>query len=214
MPEPTDGEYPVPAPDRPRQRRAVAHADADGQVGRPPQALPARPLRRDQPRRRRGPRPAPGPVGRRRIAARVGRVPGRSSPRPSRRDSVFLPMHDGATNRLTLAVFDPESRQPAYKACAVAGPPARHGEVPSDHDVLDGLIDRQHEDPTMIATGIAAEDRRGDRQRHGRPPVLRTAGGLRPRPPLPDRDVLRGAAAGLRSRQPVEILRAARAPST
>src|SRR5262249_15065400 len=32
---------------------------------------------------------------------------------------LFLPMHDRATNLLTLAVFDPESRQPAYKACAV-----------------------------------------------------------------------------------------------
>jgi anaerobic selenocysteine-containing dehydrogenase len=31
---------------------------------------------------------------------------------------LFLPMHDSSTNRLTLAVFDPESRQPAYKACA------------------------------------------------------------------------------------------------
>ena len=33
--------------------------------------------------------------------------------------SVFIPMHYAATNRLTLAVFDPYSRQPAYKACAV-----------------------------------------------------------------------------------------------
>ncbi|MGC1272317.1 MAG: nitrate reductase [Planctomycetaceae bacterium] len=32
---------------------------------------------------------------------------------------VFLPMHDEGTNRLTDAVFDPHSRQPAYKACAV-----------------------------------------------------------------------------------------------
>ncbi|HEX6984017.1 MAG TPA: molybdopterin oxidoreductase family protein, partial [Planctomycetaceae bacterium] len=32
---------------------------------------------------------------------------------------VFLPMHDEGTNRLTDAVFDPYSRQPAYKACAV-----------------------------------------------------------------------------------------------
>jgi anaerobic selenocysteine-containing dehydrogenase len=31
---------------------------------------------------------------------------------------LFLPMHDGSTNFLTDAVFDPESRQPAYKACA------------------------------------------------------------------------------------------------
>jgi assimilatory nitrate reductase catalytic subunit len=32
---------------------------------------------------------------------------------------LFLPMHDSSTNRLTDWVFDPESRQPAYKACAV-----------------------------------------------------------------------------------------------
>lgn len=32
---------------------------------------------------------------------------------------VFLPMHDAATNRLTLAHFDPYSRQPSYKNCAV-----------------------------------------------------------------------------------------------
>jgi assimilatory nitrate reductase catalytic subunit len=31
---------------------------------------------------------------------------------------LFLPMHDGSTNRLTLSAFDAESRQPAYKACA------------------------------------------------------------------------------------------------
>jgi assimilatory nitrate reductase catalytic subunit len=36
---------------------------------------------------------------------------------------VFLPMHDPATNRLTDAIFDPYSRQPAYKACAVAVSP-------------------------------------------------------------------------------------------
>jgi assimilatory nitrate reductase catalytic subunit len=32
---------------------------------------------------------------------------------------LFLPMHDEATNRLTDAVFDPYSKQPSYKACAV-----------------------------------------------------------------------------------------------
>jgi anaerobic selenocysteine-containing dehydrogenase len=43
------------------------------------------------------------------------------------RGNLFLPMHDGSTNRLTDAVFDPESRQPAYKACAarVRRAPAR-----------------------------------------------------------------------------------------
>lgn len=32
---------------------------------------------------------------------------------------VFIPMHYEPTNRLTDAVFDPHSHQPAYKACAV-----------------------------------------------------------------------------------------------
>lgn len=34
--------------------------------------------------------------------------------------AVFLEMHDAATNRLTRADFDPHSRQPSYKHCAVA----------------------------------------------------------------------------------------------
>jgi len=33
---------------------------------------------------------------------------------------VFIPMHYEATNQLTDAVFDPYSKQPSYKACAVA----------------------------------------------------------------------------------------------
>jgi assimilatory nitrate reductase catalytic subunit len=32
---------------------------------------------------------------------------------------IFLPMHYEAVNRLTYAAFDPYSRQPSYKACAV-----------------------------------------------------------------------------------------------
>ncbi len=35
------------------------------------------------------------------------------------RGQVFLPMHDRTTNLLTYADFDPYSRQPAYKGCAV-----------------------------------------------------------------------------------------------
>jgi anaerobic selenocysteine-containing dehydrogenase len=35
------------------------------------------------------------------------------------RGSVFLAMHDASTNRLTRADFDPYSRQPSYKHCAV-----------------------------------------------------------------------------------------------
>jgi len=32
---------------------------------------------------------------------------------------VFIPMHGSKINKLTFAAFDPYSRQPAYKACAV-----------------------------------------------------------------------------------------------
>jgi anaerobic selenocysteine-containing dehydrogenase len=37
---------------------------------------------------------------------------------------IFLPMHYVETNRLTDAVFDPHSRQPSYKTCAVRIEPA------------------------------------------------------------------------------------------
>lgn len=36
---------------------------------------------------------------------------------------VFIPMHYEETNRLTFPAFDPQSRQPAYKACAVSVEP-------------------------------------------------------------------------------------------
>lgn len=32
---------------------------------------------------------------------------------------IFLPMHYAAVNQLTFPAFDPHSRQPSYKACAV-----------------------------------------------------------------------------------------------
>jgi anaerobic selenocysteine-containing dehydrogenase len=32
---------------------------------------------------------------------------------------IFIPMHYGVTNKLTRAEFDPHSRQPGYKHCAV-----------------------------------------------------------------------------------------------
>ena len=33
---------------------------------------------------------------------------------------IFIPMHYAGTNELTYPSFDPYSRQPSYKACAVA----------------------------------------------------------------------------------------------
>jgi assimilatory nitrate reductase catalytic subunit len=36
-----------------------------------------------------------------------------------RSGEVFVPMHGAAVNALTFPAFDPHSRQPSYKACAV-----------------------------------------------------------------------------------------------
>ena len=33
---------------------------------------------------------------------------------------VFMPMHYAVTNHLTADAFDPYSKQPSYKACAVS----------------------------------------------------------------------------------------------
>jgi assimilatory nitrate reductase catalytic subunit len=43
---------------------------------------------------------------------------------------LFVPMHYAGTNQLTFAAFDPESRQPAYKACAVSVRAAGDGDPP------------------------------------------------------------------------------------
>ncbi len=41
-----------------------------------------------------------------------------------RRGEIFVPMHYPEVNRLTFPAFDPHSRQPSYKACAVSLTPA------------------------------------------------------------------------------------------
>lgn len=43
---------------------------------------------------------------------------------------VFIAMHDGQTNRLTLPHFDPHSRQPSYKNCAVRVRPVQSHDRP------------------------------------------------------------------------------------
>jgi anaerobic selenocysteine-containing dehydrogenase len=45
---------------------------------------------------------------------------------------AFIPMHFARTNQLTLATFDPRSRQPGYKACAVSVKLLPEGEQESD----------------------------------------------------------------------------------
>ena len=54
------------------------------------------------------------------VESRRGRIAARAFVTHSvQRGHVFIPMHYEATNRLTDAVFDPYSKQPSYKACAV-----------------------------------------------------------------------------------------------
>jgi len=59
-----------------------------------------------------------------RVASRRGELTARvhvtATVRPGQ---VYLPMHAAATNRLTFPAFDPHSRQPSYKHCAVSVEP-------------------------------------------------------------------------------------------
>ena len=60
------------------------------------------------------------PNSRVRIVSQRGQMRALAVLTPSvRAGSVFIPMHYEGTNRLTDAVFDPYSKQPAYKSCAV-----------------------------------------------------------------------------------------------
>ena len=122
---------------------------------------------------------------------------------------IFLPMHDGSTNRLTLSAFDPESRQPAYKACAARVRAARAGEVLREADPHHPLtsttrarlmIMNVQTRKTVVVVGNGMVGHR----------FCERLAALGWRPPFRDRDVLRGAQAGVRSRQLVEILRQTR----
>jgi assimilatory nitrate reductase catalytic subunit len=67
-----------------------------------------------------------------RVASRRGKIKARafitSTVQPGQ---VFIPMHYAATNQLTHPAFDPYSRQPSYKACAVMVTRARPGHARS-----------------------------------------------------------------------------------
>lgn len=61
------------------------------------------------------------------VASQRGEITARAFVTPTiQPGQVFLPMHYVETNQLTDAVFDPYSKQPSYKACAVSVRPARH----------------------------------------------------------------------------------------
>jgi assimilatory nitrate reductase catalytic subunit len=60
------------------------------------------------------------PEQRVRVRSRRGSLEARVSIRDTVREGeLFLPMHDARTNQLTFPAFDPHSRQPSYKHCAV-----------------------------------------------------------------------------------------------
>ena len=55
-----------------------------------------------------------------RVASRRGELTATAHVTPTvSPGQIFIPMHYAETNRLTFASFDPHSRQPSYKACAV-----------------------------------------------------------------------------------------------
>jgi ferredoxin-nitrate reductase len=56
-----------------------------------------------------------------RVRSRRGEIQATAFPTPTiQTGQIFLPMHFDVVNRLTYPAFDPHSRQPSYKACAVA----------------------------------------------------------------------------------------------
>ena len=66
------------------------------------------------------------------VESRRGRVGARAFVTPTvRPGQVFMPMHYAVTNELTDSVFDPYSKQPAYKACAVSIRPRAYWEEKS-----------------------------------------------------------------------------------
>ncbi|MDQ6633047.1 MAG: hypothetical protein M3Y82_15045 [Verrucomicrobiota bacterium] len=54
------------------------------------------------------------------ISSRRGKIKARVFVTPTvQAGQLFIPMHYAAANQLTFPAFDPHSRQPSYKACAV-----------------------------------------------------------------------------------------------
>jgi assimilatory nitrate reductase catalytic subunit len=54
------------------------------------------------------------------VESQRGEVTARAFVTPTiARGQVFLPMHYNGVNQLTNSAFDPHSKQPSYKACAV-----------------------------------------------------------------------------------------------
>src|SRR5207245_11080681 len=67
-----------------------------------------------------------GPNERVRVASRRGQVSATAFVTNTVQvGHLFIPMHYATANELTFPAFDPYSRQPAYKACAVSVRPLR-----------------------------------------------------------------------------------------
>lgn len=64
------------------------------------------------------------------VVSQRGRISARAFITPTvRPGQVFMPMHYPEVNQLTLAHFDPYSRQPSYKNCAVNITPVEHRRI-------------------------------------------------------------------------------------
>jgi len=64
------------------------------------------------------------------VESQRGRITAKAFVTPTiRPGQIFMPMHYRGTNQLTLAHFDPYSRQPSYKNCAVQISPSHHSPI-------------------------------------------------------------------------------------
>ena len=120
MPEPPDRRVPAALAHGPRHGRAVAHADAHQQVGRPAQALPVRrSMSRSTPRTRGA--AASGPTRCVFVESQRGEDQGQGVRDLRGPAGPGLPPHALRGRQPTDAgpSFDPYSRQPSYKDCAV-----------------------------------------------------------------------------------------------
>ena len=120
MPEPTDARYPFALLTGRGSVQPVAHADAHRRSRRCcASCTRSEPYVEINPADARALGVEPQRVGDRRVAARAACGRARIPTYVVQPGQLFIPMHYAETNRLTFASFDPYSRQPSYKHCAV-----------------------------------------------------------------------------------------------
>ena len=86
------------------------------------------------------------------VESQRGRVKAKAYITPTiKPGQLFMPMHYETTNQLTLAHFDPYSRQPSYKNCAVRVRPV--GQTPPHRRPLFENLPMENKQETLIVIG-------------------------------------------------------------